>query len=152
MPPQTLLGFDFGTRRIGVAIGQVLTRTARPLAVLHSRDGGPDWNAIGALIGQWRPDALVVGMPLHMDGTEHELTAAARRFGNRLAGRYNLPVHRVDERLTSVEAERLLAESATDTGRRRRPGNADAIDSLAAAIILQAWLDAQPPHKERQPP
>lgn len=153
-PPRTLLGFDFGTRRIGVAVGQELTGQARPLTVVRARrDGGPDWDTISRLIAEWRPDALVVGMPLHMDGSEHELTRLARRFGNRLAGRYNLPVHRVDERLTSVEAERLLAEAGADTdrqrGRRRRTGNAEAdVDSLAAALILQAWLDRQPPERD----
>lgn len=133
----TLLGFDFGTRRIGVAVGQTVTRTARPLCTLHSRDGGVDWAAITRLLDEWQPEALVVGLPVHMDGSEHELTARARRFGNRLAGRYNLRVFFVDERLSSDEAERQLAAEG-------RAGDKSAVDRLAAQLILQAWLDQQP--------
>ncbi|MCW8919020.1 MAG: Holliday junction resolvase RuvX [Gammaproteobacteria bacterium] len=132
--PRTLLGFDFGTRRIGVAVGQELTRTATALVTLTSRDGGPDWAAIGRLIEEWQPAALVVGLPLNLDGSESESSRLARRFGNRLAGRYNLPVFTVDERLSSSEAEALLAE-------RGRFDKAD-IDKLAAQLILQGWLEA----------
>lgn len=135
-PPRTLLGFDFGTRRIGVAIGQELTGTARPLTTLTSQDGGPDWAAISRLIEQWRPDALVVGIPYHMDDSEMELTHLAKRFGNRLRGRYNLPVFTVDERLTSAEAETQLREA----GNKLDKG---AVDPVAAQLILQSWLDQQ---------
>lgn len=135
--PRTLLGFDFGTRRIGIAIGQEITGTARPLTTLHSRDGSVDWIAVSTLLEQWHPDALVVGLPLHMDGTEHERTRLARRFGNRLHGRYNLPVFMVDERLTSVEAEALLAASGV-------PAESGETDRVAAQLILQAWLDGKP--------
>ncbi|MGE0082171.1 MAG: Holliday junction resolvase RuvX [Thiohalomonadaceae bacterium] len=133
----TLLGFDFGTRRIGVAVGQTVTRSARPLCTLRSRDGGVDWAAITRLLEEWQPEALVVGLPVHMDGSEHELTARARRFGNRLAGRYNLRVFFVDERLSSDEAERQLAMEG-------RAGDKEAVDRVAAQLILQAWLDQQP--------
>lgn len=132
-PPQTLLGFDYGTRRIGIAVGQVITGTARPLTTLQSRNGKPDWDGIGRLIRDWLPDALVVGLPRHMDGSEHELTEAARRFGNQLAGRYNLPVYHVDERLTSVEAEQQLGTT----------GDKGEVDRLAARIILEDWLRQQ---------
>lgn len=134
--PRILLGFDFGTRRIGVAVGQELTRTARELETLNSRDGGPDWQGISRLIEQWQPDALVVGLPLNADGSDHELTTRARRFGNRLKGRYNLPVFTIDERLSSVEAERQLAEKGHFT-----KGD---VDKLAARIILESWLAQQP--------
>jgi len=134
--PRTLLGFDFGTRRIGIAVGQELTGTARPLATLTSRDGGPDWAAIGRLIEEWQPAALVVGIPCHMDGSEMELTRLAARFGNRLRGRYNLPVFTVDERLTSAEAEALLREEGSRFGK-------EAVDQVAAQLILQSWLDEQ---------
>jgi putative Holliday junction resolvase len=134
--PRTLLGFDFGTRRIGIAVGQELTATARPLTTLTSRDGGPDWPAITSLIEEWQPDALVVGIPLHMDGGEMELSHLARRFRNRLQGRYNLPVFTVDERLTSVEAEALLDAK----GERY---DKEAVDQVAAQLILQSWLDQQ---------
>ncbi|MFA5529403.1 MAG: Holliday junction resolvase RuvX [Thiohalomonadaceae bacterium] len=133
----TLLGFDFGTRRIGVAVGQTVTRSARPLCTLHSRNGGVDWPAVSRLLEEWQPEALVVGLPVHMDGSAHDLTAAARRFGNRLAGRYNLRVFFVDERLSSDEAERLLAAAG-------RSGDKAAVDRVAAQLILQAWLDQQP--------
>jgi len=134
---RTLLGFDFGTRRVGVAVGQEVTGTARPLTTLRSPNGAVDWTAISRLIEEWRPDALVVGLPLHMDGTEQEMTRAARRFGNRLRGRYNLPVFTVDERLTSDEAERLLGESGESTEQK------EAVDAVAAQLILQAWLEQQ---------
>lgn len=133
---RTLLGFDFGLRRIGVAVGQEITGTARPLVTLTSLNGAVDWPAIGRLIAEWRPGALIVGLPLHMDGTEHDLTRAARRFGNRLSGRYNLPVFFIDERLSSDEAERQLVSEGRG-GRQHK----QAIDQIAAQLILQNWLD-----------
>jgi putative Holliday junction resolvase len=135
--PRILLGFDFGTKRIGVAVGQELTRTARALETLTSPDGGPDWAGISRLIEQWQPDALVLGLPLNLDGSDHEITRLARRFGNRLRGRYNLPVYTIDERLSSAEAEALLAE-------RGRFDKED-VDKVAAQVILQSWLEQQPP-------
>ncbi|MDH5784274.1 MAG: Holliday junction resolvase RuvX [Chromatiales bacterium] len=133
--PRTLLGFDFGTKRIGIAVGQELTRTATALVTLDSPDGGPDWVGISRLIEEWRPDALVVGLPLNLDGSESETARLAQRFGNRLAGRYNLPVFTADERFSSSEAEALLAAQG-------RFDKAD-IDKLAAQLILQGWLEAQ---------
>lgn len=138
MSAQVLLGFDFGTRRIGVAVGQQLTATAAPLVTLKNRDGAPDWEAIGRLLEEWQPTALVVGLPLNMDGSEQEMTRLARRFGNRLAGRYNLPVYPVDERLTSLEAEQRLTDSGV------RTHNKGDVDRLAAQSILQTWLDQHP--------
>lgn len=134
---RSFLGFDFGTRRIGVAVGQELTRTAEPLTTLHASAGGPDWQAIDRLVADWRPDAMVVGLPLNMDQTEHEVTEAARRFGNQLRGRYNLPVHLVDERLSSIEAERHLRDSALPKHKRQAR---EAIDQVAAQLILESWL------------
>ena len=131
---QTLLGFDFGIKRIGVAVGQSITHTVTPLTTLHNSNETPDWLAIGKLIAEWQPDKLVVGLPLHLDGTTQPLTARAQRFGNQLKGRYNLPVEMMDERLTSHEAESELAK------RRSKSGKTD-IDALAAALILQSWLD-----------
>jgi len=133
--PRVLLGFDFGTKRIGVAVGQELTATARALETLNSPDGGPDWPGISRLIEQWQPDALVLGLPLNLDGSDHEITRLARRFGNRLRGRYNLPVYTVDERLSSAEAEALLAER----GRFEK----EDVDKVAAQLILQSWLEQQ---------
>jgi len=133
---QTLLGFDYGTKRIGVAVGQDITRTVAPLTTLHSQNNKPDWDAIGKLITEWQPDRLVVGLPLHLDGSSQALTERVQRFGNQLKGRYNLPVEMMDERLTSHEAETELAT------RRGKTAKAD-IDALAAALILQSWLDQQ---------
>lgn len=132
-PPQTLLGFDFGTRRIGVAAGQRITGTARALATLNARDGQPDWAQVEQLIANWQPDALVVGLPLQLDGTRSEITAAAERFARRLHGRFRLPVHLQDERLSSY-----AAEAAREDPRKR-----DDLDAEAARIILQDWLDSQ---------
>ncbi len=136
-----LLGFDYGRQRIGVAVGQQVTGSATPLTTLHARDAKPDWEAIARLIAEWRPAALVVGEPCCLDGSEHELTEAARRFSRQLEGRFGLPVHLMDERLSSKEAERI-ARDARAAGRRRRVVKED-IDKLAAQIILQSWLDQQ---------
>jgi len=140
MRPRTLIAFDYGTRRIGVAVGQELTASARPLKTLLSVKKQPDWDAISRVIDEWRPDALVVGIPLNMDGSEQEMTHAARRFGARLQGRYGLPVYFADERLTTREASRQMA----DAGRRMSRGEQGAgnpVDAMAAQIILQSYLD-----------
>ena len=131
--PLTLISFDFGTRRIGIALGQTLTGTVRPLTTLSSKQQKPDWHAISALLREWQPQRLVVGLPLHMDGSEQPMTDKARRFGNQLKGRYNLPVDMVDERLSSDEAEARLRERG---GRYHK----DEIDALAAQLILESWL------------
>lgn len=140
--PRTFLGFDYGTERIGVAVGQELTGTATPLTTLRASGGKPDWPAITRLIEQWQPDEVVVGLPLNMDGTFHELSYRAQRFGNQLHGRYNLRAHFVDERLTSLEAERLLKSQP------RKYQRAD-IDMLAAKIILETWLTEQESESSR---
>jgi putative Holliday junction resolvase len=143
---RTLLGFDFGTKRIGVAVGQEVTGTARPLTTLNAVKHKPDWDGISRLIKEWQPDLLVVGLPLHMDGTEQEMTRAARRFSNQLNGRYHLPVELMDERLSSDEAESILSEqSATgSTGLRDSmfPDKAQ-IDMISAQLILQSWMEQQ---------
>ena len=129
--PKTLIAFDFGERRIGAAVGQTVTRTATPLETIPVRREKPDWNAIDRLIGAWKPDALVVGLPLNMDGTEQRVTAQARRFANRLHGRSGLPVHLADERLSTREAWTRLVE-----GGSRRSGP----DPVAAQVILEGWF------------
>lgn len=138
----TLLGFDYGTRYIGVAIGQTLTASARPLATLRQLAGRPDWVAIGRLIEQWRPQALVVGIPLCMDDSEQPLTHAARRFARQMRGRFGLPVHETDERLSSREAYAIGYAEGRRTrrvnGQRLRP----IVDDLAAEVILRTYLDA----------
>ena len=132
----TVLGFDFGTRNIGVASGQVITRTATALASLKARDGIPDWQHIEALIDQWRPDAVVVGIPLNMDGSESDMSRRARKFGNRIHGRWGLPFYPADERLTSFEAK----EWAGRLGHKGHFGS-NPVDAMAAQIILEAWLN-----------
>ena len=133
---KTLLGFDFGTRNIGVATGQVITQTASPLPSLKAKDGIPDWTQIEALITEWRPDAIVVGIPLNMDGSESEMSRRARKFGKRIHGRFNLPFYEADERLTSFEAK----EWANRLGHKGHYGS-QPVDAMAAQIILEAWLN-----------
>ncbi len=118
---EIVLGFDFGTRRVGVAVGNGVTRQARPLALIAD-EGDVRWRRIGELIASWQPAQLVVGIARHPDGTPHELTARCERFARQLEGRYRLPVARVDERYSSV---------VVNEGR----------DDEAAAVILQQWLD-----------
>jgi len=118
------LAFDFGTRRIGVAIGNSLTREARALTAVDASNGDVRWSALGALIDEWQPAQLVVGIPRHPDGAAHDMTERCERFARQLEGRYRLPVARVDERYSSAVAER-----------------ADDVDAAAAAIILQQWFD-----------
>ncbi len=136
--PTAIIGFDYGLRRIGVAVGQTLTGSARPLTTLIARDGVPDWTAIATLLESWRPGALVVGVPYNMDGSEQPLTLRAQRFARQLEGRFALAVHLVDERLTSVEAEQDL-RTQRRAGRRRRVRREE-IDARAAQIIVEDWM------------
>ena len=134
--PRLLLGFDYGTKQIGVAVGQAITGQARELCVLKAQNGVPDWQKVEALIKEWQPDAIVVGLPLNMDGTKSEMSERAEKFARRLNGRFNLPVHTHDERLTTFEAK----------GQRLRQGKAGSyrdnpVDALAAALLLQGWLE-----------
>ena len=122
------MGFDYGTHRIGVAIGQRVTQTASPLAILKARQGQPNWSEIEALIKEWQPEAFVVGLPLHMDDEPSDLSVQAEKFARRLTGRFNLPHTMVDERLSSVEAKNLSA--------------GDAIDDVAAVLILETYLSS----------
>jgi putative holliday junction resolvase len=122
--PRSFLAFDFGTRRVGVASGNTLTRTATPLRTVAA-EGDARFAALGALIAEWRPDALVVGVPYHPDGAPHDHTARAQRFARQLHGRFRLPVHEVDERYSTTEA---------------RAGGAGDVDAASAAIILEQFL------------
>jgi putative Holliday junction resolvase len=137
--PLTALGFDFGLKRIGVAVGSTLTGAARGLAVVRHGERAPDWKAIAALIDEWQPDLAVVGVPYNIDGTPSDLTPRAERFARQLAGRSGLQVETVDERLSSREAEASLKAERQD-GRRRRTVDAGAVDMRAAAVILERWL------------
>lgn len=129
------LGFDFGFKRIGVAVGQEITQTARPLAPLAADNGVPDWRQLIKLLAQWRPQALVVGLPTCIDDSEQYTTPAARLFAQELATRFAIPVHLVDERLSTKEARSRLYAAG---GYRKLIRTS--IDSVAAVIILEQWL------------
>ncbi|HET6546422.1 MAG TPA: Holliday junction resolvase RuvX [Rhodanobacteraceae bacterium] len=133
-----LLGFDVGSRVIGVAVGNRLLGTARALTTLGHRDGAPDWKRLDLLVREWQPQAFVVGLPLTLDGAEQPMSRRARDFAAVLERRYARPVHAVDERYTSREAARRFAERRARGALRRR--DAEAIDTLAAEIILEAWF------------
>lgn len=133
-----ILGFDYGSRLIGVAVGNRLTASARALAAVPMRDGEPDWPQLDALRQQWLPETLVVGLPLALDGAEQPASRGARRFAKRLGERYAVPVVLVDERHSSQEAAHRFAGARAAGLRRRR--DAAAIDAEAAAVILERWL------------
>ncbi|NUO71787.1 MAG: Holliday junction resolvase RuvX [Frateuria sp.] len=135
-----VLGFDVGSRLIGVAVGNRVTASARALAVVPVHEGGPDWSKLDNLQQQWLPDTLVVGLPLAPDGTEQPATRLARRFAEHLRQRYRAPVALVDEQYSSQEAARRFASARAAGTRRRR--DAAAIDAQAAAVILERWLAA----------
>ena len=136
---RTILAFDFGLRRIGVAVGQDVTGSASPLGVVANRDTGVDHEHIAALLAEWRPTVLVVGMPTHADGSPSEMQQPVRAFIEELE-RYELPVATVDERYTSVEAERVLKD-ARASGTRGRISR-EMIDSAAAVFIAERYLAA----------
>ena len=136
-PPQTILSFDFGLRRIGVAVGQDITGSASPLGVIANRPDGPDHQRLRELIRQWQPTRLVVGMPSHADGSPSDMQMSVNAFIEELS-RYDLPIETVDERYTSIEAERVLKE-ARAAGTRGRISK-DMIDSAAAVFIAERYL------------
>ena len=143
-PPLLALGFDYGARRIGVASGDTLTNTARPLGTVMARAGLPDWARVAHYLAEWRPQFLVVGVPCNMDGTPGPLTDAALGFAAELRRRYALEVATVDERLSSREAEDVLRRQRASGARRRRVRRAD-VDPVAACVLLEQWLRAQRP-------
>ncbi|MDH5190119.1 MAG: Holliday junction resolvase RuvX [Gammaproteobacteria bacterium] len=128
---RTILGFDYGEERIGVAVAQEVTATAAPVTTLKTVKGAPDWDGISQLVEQWQPALFIVGLPLNMDGTESNMCKKARRFGNQLNGRYNLDVIWIDERLSSIEAEQIKQDK----------GAQHQTDEIAAQLILQTWLN-----------
>ncbi len=135
-PPEILLGFDFGMKRIGVAVGQTVTKTARPLATIQAVGGTPQWDDIKKVVATWHPDALVIGIPFNMDGSEQPLTQAAKRFAEALKQQCQLPVFGIDERLSSVAAKDKVFSSGGYKALKKTQ-----IDSVAAQLILQNWLD-----------
>jgi len=140
---QTILAFDFGTSFIGVAVGQSITATATPLPALKARDGIPDWIQLEQLISEWRPQMLVVGLPLNMDGSESEMSARAKKFAQRLRGRFGLPCELWDERLSSFEARGELLEQNRQQKSGGKKFRERGIDSLSARLILESWFAAR---------
>lgn len=130
-----VMGFDYGLRRIGVAIGQLITATASPLAPLKAKAGSPDWPDVGALLDEWQPALVVVGKPVHMDGSDSDMSKRAQKFAGRIHGRFGVEVTMADERLSSFEVKGWVKE---------RYGPQDfgdyAVDSLAAMVIVEQWL------------
>jgi putative Holliday junction resolvase len=137
--PITVLAFDFGLKQIGVAYGQTLTNSARGLSILSARDGVPQWAAVQSLLTEWQPQLLLVGLPINMDDSESELSIRALKFARRLQGRFNVEVQMVDERLSSQAAKSLVREENKHS--RGRKQDLTKIDHIAAAMILQSWLD-----------
>ena len=146
------LGFDFSYRKIGVASGQSLTKSATALTTIKGVDGQADWTKIQQIIEEWKPTALIVGLPLDMDGKEQKTTQAAREFGQALSNRFHLPIHFMDERLSSREASHLLGYDGHTSPRRisqkgkkvkKQHRDGENIDSKAAELILQSWLNEQ---------
>ena len=138
MSSRSIMGFDYGTKSIGVAIGQELSGTAQPLRAIKANDGIPNWDDIDKLLKEWQPDLLVVGLPLNMDGTEQEITVRARKFGNRLHGRFGKQVEFKDERLTTTDARARLFE-----GGGYRALEKGSVDGVSAQLILEAWMEEQ---------
>ena len=120
------MGFDFGMKKIGIAIGQSITGTANPLIIITAKDGQPDWLALGKIVKQWQPEKFIVGLPINMDGTESDMSKAATRFSRRLHGRYGIGVELMDERLSTFEAREFETP--------------DQLDAIAAKLILETWL------------
>lgn len=134
----TVLAFDFGTKSIGCAVGQSITGTAQALSAFKAQDGIPNWDAIEKCLNEWRPDLVVVGLPLNMDGTEQELTARARKFANRLNGRFGVQVELQDERLTTTEARAEIFERGG-----YKALNKSKVDGISACLILESWFEKQ---------
>lgn len=136
---QRLMAFDFGTKRIGIAVGQRLTGTAQPLPPIKARDGIPDWQQLQCIIDEWQPDAFVTGLPLNMDGSASDMSRRADKFARRLEGRFHRPSLTHDERLSSYEAKGMVL---ADSG--ERDFGKHSVDGLAAQLILESWMSEHP--------
>ncbi|WP_253447378.1 Holliday junction resolvase RuvX [Halomonas sp. Y3] len=133
-----ILGFDFGTRRIGVAVGNELLASARELDPLPARDGIPDWQQVARLVEEWRPDLFVVGLPLTAEGEEQPMSTRARKFGKRLFGRFGVPCEMVDERGSTGEAK-VIARELGHRGNYREAS----VDGISAVLIVERWFAAR---------
>lgn len=135
----TVLAFDFGEKRIGVAVGETILKTAHAHTTIHSETNEIRFTEIKKLIDDWRPSLLIVGLPTYLDGQPHQLTQLAKKFAQRLEGRFNLPVIMIDERLSSAEASQQLSESGIKAREQK-----SIIDAVAAQVILQSYFDNVP--------
>ncbi len=147
----TVLAFDFGEKRIGVATGETLLGSAHPLTVIRAESNDERFAAIAKLVAEWQPEQLVVGLPTHADGTPHEMTRLAQKFAERLQRRTRLPVSFADERLTSLDAEARLREAGKKFGGRNSKSAKPLLDAVAAQLILQTWFES-PQHVTLAPP
>jgi putative Holliday junction resolvase len=138
----TFLAFDFGTKRIGIAVGQDTTDTATPLNPIKATDGIPNWDQVAQIVDEWKPDGFVVGLPLNMDGSMSEMAFKARKFANRLQAKYRKQSHTMDERLTSYEAKGIVI---AEGGNRNFKDNS--VDGIAAQLILESWFSQQKEQK-----
>ena len=132
----TALAFDFGTKSIGCAVGQSITGTAQALPAFKAQDGIPNWDAIEKCLKEWKPDVVIVGLPLNMDGTEQELTLRARKFANRLQGRFGVNVQLQDERLTTTEARSEIFDRGGFCALKKSK-----VDGISACLILESWFE-----------
>ena len=133
--PLTFIGFDYGTKSVGVAVGQTVTKTAEPLKVIKAVDGTPSWEEIDKIVHEWKPKALVVGVPFNMDDSEQSMTKMARDFADQLKNRFNIPVYEMDERLTTKEARSQLFKEQGYRGLTK-----GSVDTRSAVIILEDWM------------
>ena len=140
-PPLTLFSLDYGTRKIGVAVGQTLTHTAQGIAVIPVKNNTPDWEALDTLVQRWKPGAFVVGMPFNMDGTENDMTKAAQKFSRVISERYRKPCHSIDERLSTRAAREISRDNAQRAGRKYN--DRAFVDAMAAQLLLESWFEAQ---------
>lgn len=133
---RTIIGFDFGKKYIGVAVGQELTGSASPLGSIKANDGIPNWDSLASYLTEWQPDFIVVGLPLNMDGSEQQLTKDAKKFGNRVAGRFGIKVEFQDERLTTADAKEQLFSRGGFKNLKK-----DNIDAESARLIIESFFE-----------
>ncbi|MCL4112713.1 UNVERIFIED_CONTAM: hypothetical protein GTU68_052160 [Idotea baltica] len=136
---RSVIAFDYGNKNIGVATGQVITRQAQELCVLKAQNGVPNWTEVQSLIQEWKPDAIIVGLPINMDGSTSDMSSRAEKFSRRIHGRFNLPVYMQDERLTTYEAK-LQNTTKNSANYKKNP-----VDAIAAALLLESWLQENIP-------
>lgn len=142
MSANIAIGFDYGKRRVGIAIGNAIACTAQALVTLEHHSGQPDWTALDRVVAEWRPDIFIVGLPLDTDGTTQKMTRRATNFANELRGRYKCRLQTIDERYSTIEARERLAVARASGSRGKRLAKGDS-DAMAAQVILESWLEGR---------